>query len=347
MDKDKKLQALKERIAYTASKSKRLEDALKQRKPTPEIGDLYRFNIKGIPENVAIFWVIIDRHPDDPQLFFTATADTNPLIGSFDMLIPDSSLFGTLSLRLGRGQCLMESMFEPSLRVGMVEALFIERAQFMKSRIAKNEWIGSEMQQATDANPDYAEWIEVIDQAHSAMNTYLEQLIRVKAYSKVLAGIKVSVEKAHEWLIDVSAEGLRKLRDVLTPPILAPIFVRGMNGNKSVSEEDKINIKELWEKAPVLPIDFYTLRGKILQIDFLWIEPRPPIAPAVSVTLRGVAIAPKSVSWESWNSEIQVLKIQDCTILKNEQVQAKSLLRVRTADKVLYIDILPDQKKPK
>jgi len=347
MDKDERLIALKERIAYIAAKSKRLEAALKKRKPAPERGDLYRFNLKDEPGDAAIFWAIINRHPDDAQLFFSVPADTNPLVGSFDVPIPDSSLFGNLSLRLGRGQWLMESMLEPSLRVGIVEVLFIDRAQFVMSRIAKNEWIGSEMQQATDANPDYKEWVEVIDRAYAAMQAYREQLLRVKAYSKVLAGIKVSVDKAREWLIDVSDEGLRKLHDILTPPVLAPIVVRGASANKSVTEEDKNDIEELKKNSPVLPVDFYSLRGEVLEIDFLWLEERPPTAPAVLITLRGVAIAPKSVSWESWDSEIQVLKIKGCTISQSEQEKAKSLMRVRISDKTLWIDILPDQNNPK
>jgi len=347
MEKNKKTKDLEKRIASIASKSQRLEDALKQRRATPERGDLYLFNLKSSPEDVAIFWVIINRHSDDPQQLFAVPADTNPLIGSLDVPIPDLSLFGTLSLRLGRGLWLMESMFEPSLRLGMIEALFIERAQFVMSRIVQNEWIGSEMQQATDANPDYIEWIEVIDQAYMAMKTYREQLIRVKAYSIVLEGIKVSVEKAREWLIDVSDEGLRKLRDILIPPTLALVTVRGVSSNQAFSEEDKKNIEELKENSPILPVDFRPLRGKVLEIDFLWIEQRPVIAPSVSVTLRGVAIAPEAVSWESWESEIQVLKIQGCPILKSEKEQAKSLLRVRAADQTLYIDILPDQSNAK
>jgi len=343
MTKDERLEKLRKQITSVAEKNKRLEEALHSRKKVPERGDIYLFDLKAIPEDVAVYWVILHRHPKDSNLFYTVPADTNPLEGIFDVSIPHTSLFGSLALRLGQGLWLPDNMFHPSQRVGMVEALFIDRAQFIMSRIAKNEWIGSKMQQATESNPDYEEWMEMFDQVCGAMITYREkQLVWVNADKKVAEGVKPYIEKAREWLLDISDEVLRKLNDILIPPIPELLVLRGGTVNQCVSENEKLYLEGLKKDAPLLPVAFRLLRGKVLEIDFIWIEKRPAIAPVVSATLKGVAIPPEDVSWESWDSKIQVLKIRNCTVLKREKEQAKSLIRVRTDYQTLYIDILPE-----
>ena len=215
MSEENKISALKQKIALVASKNKKLEEALSQHKAEPERGDVYLFKLENVPEDVGVFWVVINRHPDDPELIFAVPADTNTLIGSFDVPIPESALFGPLSLRLGRGLWLMETIFEPSQRVGMIETLFMDRAQFIMSRIARCEWVSSEIQQATDANPDYEEWIEMLDQAYVAMRTYRASLV----FDQVREEVPVKAA----WFFDNIMDS-GKVKETLFEYLVAPFF---------------------------------------------------------------------------------------------------------------------------
>lgn len=200
-------------MASAAAKRKRLDDALKQRKATPEIGDVYLFKLDDVPEDIAVFWCILYKHPEDPKLFLTVPADTDTLIGSLDVAIPEPALYGPLSLRLGRGLWLMESMFKPASRVGIIELLFMNRAQSIMSRIVSGEWIGSEQQQATDEDPDYEELMGMIDRFYFAMRTYRENL----AFSQVKEEVPVKVTLADFM-------NLEKVKEALFQYLVAPFL---------------------------------------------------------------------------------------------------------------------------
>jgi len=215
MDNDKRLKALKQRITSVGTNSKRLDKALSQHKMAIERGDIYLFELENTPEDVAVFWVIIHRHPEDSSIFFTVPADTNSLTGVFDVPIPPTALFGSLVLRLGQGLWLPETMFQTSQRVGLVEILFIDRAQFIMSRIARNEWCGSDMQRATDANPDYEEWMEMIDQVYVAMRRYRENLVLEQAREE--APVKAT------WLFD-NIISLESVKEAIFEYFVAPFL---------------------------------------------------------------------------------------------------------------------------
>ena len=211
MTKDERLEKLRMQIASAVEKDKRLDELLHNCKKEPERGDIYLFDLDAIPKDVAVFWVILHRHPKDPNLFFTVPADTNPLKGVFDVSIPSMALFGFLVLRLGQGIWLPDFVFNPPQRVGMVETLFIDRAQFIMSRIAKNEWIGNDMQQATEANPDYEEWTEMLNNIHAGMMNELEKQLVLK-HDKAVAQFVLWQKIARELLKNsLTKEALTKL----------------------------------------------------------------------------------------------------------------------------------------
>jgi len=341
MDINIKLEHIRQKMASASAKRKRLEDALKQRKITPEIGDVYLFKLDDVPEDMAVFWSILYKHPEDPKLLFTVPADTDTLIGSLDVAIPEPALYGPLSLRLGRGLWLMESMFKPASRVGIIESLFVNRAQFIMSRIASCEWIGSERQQATDEDPNYEELMNIIDRFYFAMRNYRENHDPVYIFQQVIQGIKVSVNKTQEWVFDVTNEGLEKLKGFLAPPVAGPAYATRSGATAlAMSEEEQRSITSLKERVPLLPVGFRR-RNNVLKIDFLWLEQMIQAAPSVSMTLRGVEIKPDDISWEDKGGNGQVLKVNNCDVLMKEQEQAKSLLQIRFRDNMLYIDILP------
>jgi len=70
MTKDERLEKLRMQIASAVEKDKRLDELLHNCKKEPERGDIYLFDLDAIPKDVAVFWVILHRHPKDPNLFF-------------------------------------------------------------------------------------------------------------------------------------------------------------------------------------------------------------------------------------------------------------------------------------
>lgn len=346
MNKEESMEKLRKRSTAVAEKHKRLEVALRQHKKAAERGDIYLFDLDAIPKDVAVFWVILHRHPKDPNLFFTVPADTNPLKGVFDVSIPSMALFGFLVLRLGQGIWLPDFVFNPSQRVGMVETLFIDRAQFIMSRIAKNEWIGNDMQQATEANPDYEEWTEMLDNVHANMMDLLgKQLVlkhekdtaSVYVHAPIIDGLRYVIDKSKEFFIDISGKGMRNIEGAFAPAYA--YATRNAAAAQALSEEDKIGIAELKKSAPILPVKFLR-KPQNIQINFQWLEQMIHAAPSVAMTLRGVEINPHDIAWQD-KGNIQVLKVSNCIVLATEQEQAKSLLQIRFKDNKLYIDILP------
>jgi len=254
------------------------------------------------------------------------------------MPVPESSLFGPLVLRLRRGLWLQESLLEPSSRVGIIESLFIDRAQFIMSRIAKGDWISSEKQQATDTNPDYEEWMEMLDRFYVALKKKREkEAVAVNIYKQIIEGVRYLSDKVDEFFIDISGKGMRKIEDAFVPAYA--YATRNAAAVQTLSEEDTIGIVELKKIAPILPVKFLRLQNNI-KINFQWLELMIQTAPAVSMTLRGKKINADDISWQD-KGNIQVLKVSNCIVLATEQEQAKSLLQIRFKDNVLNIDILP------
>lgn len=188
-------------------------------------------------------------------------------------------------------------------------------------------------------------------------------VVTVPIWQEVLKGIKVSIghtsgrlSSAQDWLLDLTNEGLAEIRQaahVLFPmPAMRgamPAYAFRTRGAGATSAKPDIKshkIEMLKNLAPLLPVAFEPPVGNELRIDFRWIE-KPPMAPAVSVSLRGKTIAKENISWEPWDSETPVLVIKNCSISEIEQKKSKSLLRIRYAEQMLCIDILFKKQKTK
>lgn len=352
MDKNNRLENLRKQITLVAEKDKQLNEALLKHKKYPERGDIYLFDLEDIPDDLAVFWVILHCHPEDSSLFFAIPADTNPLTGTCDVPIPPIALFGSLTLRLDHGLWLPDAIFQPLQRVGIVERLFIDRAQFIMSRIAKNEWIGSEIQQATETNPDYEEWMGMIDQVCVSMRSYREKPM---AWDYITEGVKVFIDDLKK-IISISGSGIERLKDILSPqplPALGPtvgLFMprlmvayatRGATSGENLFEDGFDSRESLKEHFSLIPTDFLPMRNKTLKIIFTQTEHKILMKPVTTVSIRDKKLLSADVEWQSWTQAEAVLLVKNCDIKVKEQKKADTLMEIHYEGNVLKIDILP------
>lgn len=163
---------------------------------------------------------------------------------------------------------------------------------------------------------------------------------------EILEGVKIWMEKAKERVLTLTDLGLQKIADYFelqSQPPLAWATTRGAPKiEKELSEEETKQLGDLQEALPFLPIDFRSLKGDVVKIDFKWLTDKTSKPPLVSAALRGKSISKENIHWEVWRSEIPILVIKNCPVTPKEQKDAKTLLRVSYKDNQIQIDIIPE-----
>lgn len=139
------------------------------RRDEPAAGDRY---VLPVTADFPVEWVLLQRHPELPA-FLAVLADTYPLVGSADFAAaaPAGGIAlpaGALRLRGGATAWIEESTLDPSLRVGSLDAVTIERARrklLASPQDPDPEWIGE-----ADASLEYRDWRrEVVAPALAAL----------------------------------------------------------------------------------------------------------------------------------------------------------------------------------
>lgn len=123
---------------------------------SPQLGDLWV-----LPQTAAteVEWAVISVDPHTQQLLIVP-ADTQPLVGSEDVSVPDEAPGGPLSLRCGHGVWVPPDLLDPLLRTGRLGQESLLAAQALRVALERGAAPGTLRQHEVDRSPEYQDWIE-------------------------------------------------------------------------------------------------------------------------------------------------------------------------------------------
>ncbi len=159
-------QAMQERLRrQTGEASRAVEaDTCRRAGRPPAAGDLF---VLAETAEHSVEWVILDLDPADPRRLLAVPADCNSLAGSADVAVKAAR--GRLSLRCAYPAWIDAEACDPSLRTGCLEPETLERARRKQGRVERGTAAGSVLEREVDAEAEYLEWADVLEQARAAV----------------------------------------------------------------------------------------------------------------------------------------------------------------------------------
>ncbi|HSK78847.1 MAG TPA: hypothetical protein VLQ45_20495 [Thermoanaerobaculia bacterium] len=154
--------------AGALEKAARLGAELERRRGRPaEPGDLFYLSRTAA---FPVEWALLDRDPKTPGRLLAVPADSNPLLGSADVEIPDSALSGPLSLRCRFGAWLEAPALGGGKRTGLLEPEFLQQARNHWAALERGENPAPLLAFETDVDPEYEDWVnDVLTPARAAL----------------------------------------------------------------------------------------------------------------------------------------------------------------------------------
>ncbi len=144
----------RQKRADIITKKEQLKDELVEPSPFPQIGDIFIHS-----KSMELQWMVVENSQD----LLIIPADNNPLVGSNDVKVADRALSAPLTLRCGYQLSIAQTQFQKhSLRVGILENWYLQRALDKIRQIETGKLRSSVLQQETDSDPDYKEWMEQV-----------------------------------------------------------------------------------------------------------------------------------------------------------------------------------------
>jgi hypothetical protein len=135
--------------ADIAEKQNLIDIELKDRPFDPQPGDIFLFEDVDV---MGLQWVVLNV--DD--FILTVPADDNPMLGGFDLQLPDEALCSPLNLRCKYHVLIPKDKFNLDLRVGIVEPEYCFQALDIISNFSDN------LKNEIDDDIYYKEWMEEI-----------------------------------------------------------------------------------------------------------------------------------------------------------------------------------------
>lgn len=123
-----------------------------------EPGDVYRFRVGS---DIAMRWVVINNHPDQPDQLFVVPADEHPLSGPDDLLCVDK-VGRRITLYCGLGLWLPRSAFLQGVRTRFLseENLGLARDKISQVTTAVRGKPGATGK--SKASTDYKKWMDLV-----------------------------------------------------------------------------------------------------------------------------------------------------------------------------------------
>jgi len=137
--------------ADIADKQNLIDIELADHPPSPQPGDIFLFEEVDV---MGLQWVVLDT--DDIDLILTVPADDNPMVGGFDLQLPEEALCSPLNLRCKYNVLIPIDKFNLELRVGVVEPEYCVQALDIISNLSDN------LKNEIDDDVYYQEWMEEI-----------------------------------------------------------------------------------------------------------------------------------------------------------------------------------------
>lgn len=156
-DRDRR-EELRRRTGETLARLGREEGALRERRgEAPRPGDVF---LQASTADLPVEWVLLGTDPADPRRLVAVPADTNPLAGSGDVLVPAEAPGGPLSLRCRYAVRVEPGDLVPELVTGAVEPAYAERALALWQALEAGTAVASASEREVDASPAYRDWID-------------------------------------------------------------------------------------------------------------------------------------------------------------------------------------------
>ncbi len=194
------IEKLRQADLERANKQSKRKDKLAQRPNFPQERDIFRFNYPGTKD---FDWVILRQDEQNPELLLTVPADDNPLVGSSDIKLPDSALSSPLTLRCQKSLFIHKKQFELWRRVGLVEKWHWYRALDKLKQLKTGELRSSALQQETDDDPEYLEWMSQVSQSKAALEQALVTPKKASLLEQFVLRLKAAVQLSPSKFIPI------------------------------------------------------------------------------------------------------------------------------------------------
>ena len=144
----------------------------RRRGQPPQPGDVF---VLAETADFPVEWAVVERDPEDPDRFLAVAVDLNPLVGSTDVAVPAETASGPLSIRCAVSAWLASERLESARRTALLEPDHLERVRRKRLTIEEGTPAGSLAAEATDDEPEYRDWVEVLDKARATLHGTLRQ----------------------------------------------------------------------------------------------------------------------------------------------------------------------------
>lgn len=154
-------------VAVDAHAAARAELERRSGEP-PRPGDLY---VVVQSSEQPLEWLVVDAEPARRDRLLVVPADPQPLVGSADVAVAGDEPGGPLALRCGHGVEIDAALLDADMRTGSVAVETLDQVRDKRRQLADGEPVGVSTEQVeTDADPEYALWIEdVVAPARAAL----------------------------------------------------------------------------------------------------------------------------------------------------------------------------------
>lgn len=126
-------------------------------------GDLYVFNTKN--DELDVVWVVVRDHPQNPNSGLVVPIDTFFLVGTPDLVLPTDEI---MVARCGQSDWFEKSMFDPTLRVGVISDVVLSLVRQRLADLARGRDINFG-ESNVDCDPEYEDHINEIEKARQAL----------------------------------------------------------------------------------------------------------------------------------------------------------------------------------
>jgi hypothetical protein len=161
---------LRARAAGALEKYAAVQAKIAAKENGPSAGDLYVF--KGSAA-VGIEWALILQHPDDGSLWFMVPLDQNPMVGTWDVAVAESSEGGPGTLRCSRGIWVHKDDLWIGARSGFLEQWYVDKAKDRLAEIVNPERDPKRIRSDVDFDPEYEDWIDEVTAAAERLEAQL------------------------------------------------------------------------------------------------------------------------------------------------------------------------------
>lgn len=156
---------LKDAIAFAAKRLEERKEKMDGRVGPTIPGDLYVFDIE---ETLAVEWLVVRSHPDEPGLVLMVPVDDFPLVGPADIdLWPFEEINRLMIVRCGQAVWLPIRCCEVKTDFIREEPLLAVRR--MMAALARGKITTPPAKTKVDADPAYHEWMALISRSREKL----------------------------------------------------------------------------------------------------------------------------------------------------------------------------------